>query len=309
MKARICFLLSLFVLIGFNPIILIAERCSILRVDNYLFPNIKIYVEVLDNHGNSFIGLTRNNFKVIEDGKEIEDFETSFIYRSNDWLDIVIAIDRSGSMKGEPFEKSKIAAIDLLRQLSASDKVAFLAYDDKVDLWVDFTRDKKFIINKIKSLKTRKDTAFYDALSLSLDKLGKSSSPRKVIFSFTDGKDTSSQIKIKDLIKKLSKKDILCFLFGMGKSVNQAVLEKISYSSRHKYFYNPDLKKIGDVYESIVRNLGFRYIISYKSQVVPSRGNHVVEVQYKNRDVLAKDRRYFLIHSIYKRGLNLFKSE
>ncbi len=55
-------------------------------------------------------------------------------------LNLALVIDRSGSMSGSKLDKAKEAAIFCVRNLSASDRVAVIAYDDQVRVVAPSTR-------------------------------------------------------------------------------------------------------------------------------------------------------------------------
>lgn len=55
-------------------------------------------------------------------------------------LDIVLVLDKSGSMNGQPIESVKSATAQLLRLLGVDDRVAVVAFDSNVELVLDLGR-------------------------------------------------------------------------------------------------------------------------------------------------------------------------
>jgi len=55
---------------------------------------------------------------------------------------IVLVVDRSGSMSGQPMAEAKKGVKAFLRQMNASDHAALIAFDDQVNLIQTATSDK-----------------------------------------------------------------------------------------------------------------------------------------------------------------------
>ena len=51
-------------------------------------------------------------------------------------LNLAIAIDRSGSMNGQPLREAKKAAVMMVERLSAEDRIAIITYDSEADVIV-----------------------------------------------------------------------------------------------------------------------------------------------------------------------------
>jgi VWFA-related protein len=123
---------------------------DVVRVDTDLVVS---DVSVFDKKGRVIKGLSRNDFRVEENGnrQEIEVFafadDQSAIPRS-----IVLIIDYSESQL--PYIKTSIeAAKVLVDMLHPNDKMAIVT--DDVELLVNFTSDKDILKEKLESLKTR----------------------------------------------------------------------------------------------------------------------------------------------------------
>ena len=109
-------------------------------------------VLVLDEHGRSVPGLTRDDFVVTEDAKP----QTVGMFSLGDNAtvprSIVLIIDYSGSQF--PFINTSIAAAKMLvDKIAPIDRMAIVT--DDVELLQDFTNDKKNLKDKLESLRKR----------------------------------------------------------------------------------------------------------------------------------------------------------
>jgi Ca-activated chloride channel homolog len=79
-------------------------------------------------------------------------------------LALALVVDRSGSMGGEPLEHAKAAAAAAVRALRDGDRVAVVAYDDRVDLVVPSTAvaaDRGAILRAIDAVRVGNTTALH----------------------------------------------------------------------------------------------------------------------------------------------------
>src|SRR4030042_2145435 len=92
----------LILLFLFLPSIAIAgSALTINQINIERFPDIVIYLTATDERGNPIWGLSTTPFTVKEDTKAVETRELLPLAGGNEPLFVVLAIDRSGSMKGQ----------------------------------------------------------------------------------------------------------------------------------------------------------------------------------------------------------------
>jgi Ca-activated chloride channel family protein len=102
---------------------------------------------------------------------------------------LVILLDMSGSTQS--FRPTlKQSAYRFLDALAPGDRVAVIAFNDKVKTLANFTTDIRKMANAIESADGKGETQFYKALEFALELLGKEGQRRKAIVVLTDGLDT-----------------------------------------------------------------------------------------------------------------------
>jgi Ca-activated chloride channel family protein len=169
-------------------------------------------VMVFDKKDEFVGGLTRNNFRVFEDGKE--QTITSFDAPTQLPLHIGILLDTSGSVKRKlKFEKEAAAAfvLSILRQ--STDRALFATFDSVVSLHVDFSRDSGDLTRAIDAVKASGDTRLYDAIYRICEEKMALLPPgtRPVILIISDGADTASDRSLEDAIAIAQRTNVTIF--------------------------------------------------------------------------------------------------
>jgi VWFA-related protein len=156
---------------------------EVLKVNTSL---VQLNVGVVDRQGRAITNLSRNDFSVYEDDvlQPITNFEPTTTPFS-----LVLLLDMSGSTQS--FRPTlKQSAFRFLDALAPDDRVAVIAFNEKVKTLANFTSDRKKMANAIEYAEGKGETHFYEALKFALDMLGKEGQRRKAIVVLTDGIDT-----------------------------------------------------------------------------------------------------------------------
>jgi Ca-activated chloride channel family protein len=159
------------------------EPEEVLKVNTAL---VQLNVGVVDRQGRAITNLARNEFSVYEDDvlQPITNFEPTTTPFS-----LVLLLDMSGStITFRPTIKQ--AAYRFLDALAPDDRVAVIAFNEKVKTLANFTTDRRKIANAIEYADGKGETHFYEAMRFALELLGKEGQRRKAIVALTDGIDT-----------------------------------------------------------------------------------------------------------------------
>jgi VWFA-related protein len=159
------------------------DPSEVLKVNTSL---VQLNVGVVDRQGRAITNLSRGDFTVYEDDvrQPITDFEPTTTPFS-----LVLLLDMSGStLTFRPTLKQ--SAYRFLDALGPDDRVAVIAFNDKVKTLADFTSDRRKMAKAIDYADGKGETHFYKALNAALELLGKEGQRRKAIVVLTDGLDT-----------------------------------------------------------------------------------------------------------------------
>lgn len=150
---------------------------------------VSVPVRVMDKKGRFIGGLTKGNFKVVEDGVEQE---IAHFSNEHEPFTVALVLDMSYSTTFKITEIQS-AAIAFIEQLRPQDKVMVVSFDADIHLLCEATSDRKEIYRAIKSTKIDNGTSLYEAVDLVINNRLKRVDGRKAIILFTDGVDTSSR--------------------------------------------------------------------------------------------------------------------
>ncbi|HEX8287497.1 MAG TPA: VWA domain-containing protein [Pyrinomonadaceae bacterium] len=159
---------------------------DVIRVDTNL---VTIPVKVSDRKNRFIAGLTKDDFKVSEDGVEQE---IALFSNEQQPFTVALVLDMSYSTK---FKIADIqnAAIAFTAQLRPHDKVMVVAFDEEIQILCEATSDRDVIQKAIRSTKISYGTSLYEAVDLVMNEKMKKIAGRKAIVLFTDGVDTTSR--------------------------------------------------------------------------------------------------------------------
>lgn len=168
--------------------------------------------------------------------------------------DVVLALDISGSMKGDKLNNAREGATKFLGALGDADNVSLLTFNHQLN-WLAkqllLKTDRQPVEKKIKSLFASGNTALYDAVAEAHQYLKKNPQPEKIaaIVVLSDGQDTSSQLKLEELLKQVQLTEttsILIFPVGYGEDADKTVLENLAKATKTKVYQGTvqDIEKV-----------------------------------------------------------------
>ncbi len=149
---------------------------------------VTIPVSVFDRNGLYIPGLSKENFRVFDNGveQEIEYFGTS-----DKPFTVVLLIDTSPSTDFK-IKEIRDAARAFVDQLKPQDRVAVVEFDGDVQILTSPTSNRTEIYKGIARANFGSGTALYDGVFISLTRILGDVEGRKAVVLFTDGVDTTS---------------------------------------------------------------------------------------------------------------------
>jgi Ca-activated chloride channel family protein len=236
-----------------------------LRVDVKL---VNVFVTVTDQKGAPVGGLTKDNFKLTEDG--VPQNISVFNRESELPLSIVLAIDASLSTKKDlklELQSARKFSHEILRP---QDGLSLYQFSEIVEELVPFTSDLKRIDRGIESVHVRSATALYDALYLGSDALLKRQG-RKVIVVITDGGDTVSQVKYAEALRQTQIAEAIVYPIivvpieaSAGRDTGgEHALIQIARDTGGKFYYASSLTQLDEAFRRISDELRTQYMLAY----------------------------------------------
>jgi Ca-activated chloride channel family protein len=244
------------------------------QIDTAHFPNVKLFVSVLDSSGKMIRGLGDKDFVVKEDEVEQSPVKVETQLPS---IATAMVMDTSGSMK-KAIGDAQRAATTYVGNVRPEDEVLLIEFSDKVKVVQNFTTDKTPLKTAIAASKARGNTALYDAIFEATKSFGDKKG-RKVAIVLSDGKDddgTNKPLSVKtvdQVITAAKEVNVPIFTIGLGADVDEAILRKIAVESGGQYFAAPTSADLENLYKEIGAQLTGQYLLSYATDLAEKDGS------------------------------------
>ncbi len=241
------------------------EPSTTLKIDVRL---VNVFVTVTDQHGAPVASLNKENFHLLEDGKEQK--ISVFDRESALPLSIILAVDTSLSTKKDlPLElaSARHFAHTILRPIDA---LSVFQFSEIVDEVVPFTADVKTIDRGIDRIHNGAATALYDAICLGSQALDRRRG-RKVMVVITDGGDTVSKFDYRDAVRSAQEAEAILYSIivvpveaSAGRDTGgEHALMQLSEDTGGKYYYASSLPQLDSAFRQISDELRTQYLLAY----------------------------------------------
>lgn len=251
------------------------------EVDSQVFiREVRVPITVLDKKKEPVIGLTANDFLILED-KQPQQI-VSFTNESHKQpLYVGVLMDTSSSTAGKlRFEKE--AALNFIHTVARlrKDQVAFVTFDDNVKLLQDFTTRLDLLDRAVNGVKKPGEhTALYDAVWQICDEKMRSIPGRRALVVITDGDDTYSRATLRDAIDIAQRTETVIFAISTKAGFSGSVpgveagqvadrgdrdLEKLCEETGGRAFFTGDILALERSFTRVARELRSQYIVTYK---------------------------------------------
>lgn len=185
-----------------------APPAADLKVD---VPLALIPVHVTTQLGTSVMNLSKENFRIFEDG--VEQKITHFASEDAP-LSIGLLFDASGSMRNK-IRKSAEAAAAFFRTANADDEFFLVEFNEKAKLAVPFTRDANLIYKYIVHTRPLGRTSLLDAIHMALAQMKEAKNLRKAIVILSDGGDNKSRYTEGEIKNATREADVQVYSLGI----------------------------------------------------------------------------------------------
>ena len=210
-----------------------------------------------------------------ENGRRVVDLNA---YNLGAAKSLVVAIDRSQSMKGKRLQDAVAAARRFVAAKSPSDRVAVVVFGSSA---VALTGFSSSTIDSDDALRTmavdsKSGTALYDALALSARMLDSESGRSRVVVLLTDGQDVSSQSSLPAAVKQAAKAGALVYPIGVGASAaTKQPLEEMARKTGGTYHDAATTAALASVYSGISSELRRTWRLEYVTAASPGETVHL----------------------------------
>jgi VWFA-related protein len=173
--------------------------------------SVRVPVSVLDKRGEPVLGLTGEDFKLSEDGREQP---VTFFSGERRPLRIALALDISGSMRDKITEVSD-ALRHFIDLLEPADEIMVITFSSSVHVEQDFTSDRERLERVFSRLQPAQDTALFDAAREAIQRVAAGPAEGKAVVLVTDGVDTASQATFEEVRELARRSEVPVFSIGI----------------------------------------------------------------------------------------------
>ncbi|MEW6321565.1 MAG: VWA domain-containing protein [Acidobacteriota bacterium] len=256
-------------------------------------------VTVLDRKNELVMGLTEDDFEIIEDGRR----QTIAVFSRGDGdavpLHLGLLLDTSGSMDKD-LSLARTAAIKFLNLLPEAEDITLVDFDTEVRVTRYPQRDFARLVERIRMRKPDGWTALYDALGVYLDGADLQAG-RKVLVMYSDGGDTRSTISYGDVLTLLKASQATLYVVGLTEHTGsyrtefRMRMQQMAESTGGTTVYPSTVKDLDAAYEKVLAEIRAQYTVGYISTNTAQDGAwRRVEIKVKRPGVKIRSRKgYF----------------
>lgn len=233
------------------------------QIDQSKFPTITAYVSVTDANGKPVSGLSATDFRVTEDGRDVQ----AQLAGDSGPVHVVLVFDRSGSMSDQgKITGAQNAARTFISRLRDQDQVALVAFNDRPQVMQNFTSDKTALGDQINRLRPEGGTALYDALNQAVS-MAAQTSGRKAIIALTDGQNNRGDRTSDRVIQTANTANVPVYTIGLGSGsdIDENVLRQIAAQTGAHYYNAPDANQLQALYDLLNQQIRGAYPLVYTS--------------------------------------------
>jgi tight adherence protein B len=204
-----------------------------------------------------------------ENGQPVAGFQATNLAHAKS---VVLAIDRSQSMKGKPLAQAVAAARAFIAAKPRSDRIAVTTFATKPLFLTGFSADAADTVGALQSVAVdpKQGTTLYDDVVLAARRLGREVFAGRVIIMVTDGNETRSKASLESAIGAARTAQAAVYVVAIeSPRFNPEPLKELAAKTGGRYFGTTSSAGITGVYRTIAKELARTWRIEYVTAARP----------------------------------------
>ena len=251
--------------------------------------DVELYLRAETRFGEPVDNLRAVDLVIRDQGDLIdpEDVALSLLSQDGRGAAVVLAIDTSRTMQGEPFDRAKAAALSFLDRLGSFDRVAVVAFSDEARVVSGFEAaraEAKVLLDELQVNQEGLQTVLYDAVHKSIDLIrrGKDLPRRNFAIVFSDGRDSGSVHPLEEVIEYGRGDEVSArtpiFSIGYARFGGEGLqtLQQLSNETAGAFFHATSTIHLSSFFNEIWRQMMRSYVVRYPASMDGEL--HTVEV-------------------------------
>jgi tight adherence protein B len=206
---------------------------------------------------------------VTVDGQPVTNLEVAPLGESSVPVGVVLVVDTSGSMLGEPMDAAKAAAQSFVAQKRPEDSIALVSFSDTAVVQTGFTTNANDLNARIDALVADGETALNDGVILGLSLF--ESAPANMLpnmIVLTDGEDTVSAASADEALAATEAGDARVFAVALESSeFNPEAVSAVATAGNGLFLSTPDPTELSGLYSQISREISNTLVARFVSPV------------------------------------------
>jgi tight adherence protein B len=185
---------------------------------------------------------------------------------------VVLAIDRSQSMRGAPLANAVAAARSFLASKPAADRLAVASFATKPQILTDFSTEWRDLDGALSAIKVDpvQGTTLYDAIVRASNTLASEPLEARVIIAVTDGNETRSSASLNEAISAARRARTAIYVVAIeSPKFNPTPLRKLAEQTGGAYHGTSSSAALTAEYAKIAAELRRTWLLDYATAVRP----------------------------------------
>lgn len=223
-----------------------------------------VVLSVLDPAGRPVSGLA--TFEAFVDGTPAPADSVEPVVNEDTGIAVLLTIDVSGSMKGEPLAQAQAAAGSFVEGLLAHDIAALATFAGIAPNEATYTSDRPALLAAIAALETEEETgtALYDAVANSLTIAANAPTARRAVVLLTDGQDSGavSTRTRDDALDAAATAGLPIYAVGLGAEADANFLQTLAQETGGAFYLAPAPSDVPGIFDAIGAALRGQYVLT-----------------------------------------------
>lgn len=260
---------------------------------------VELYVVVTDRDGRPVRGLGRDDFRLLQDGREqaIAGFDDAGELP----LSLGLAFDSSASMFLKLPDVREAARTLISGGLSRRDRALLVDFDTEPRLVTGMTGDLGAVSAGLDSLRADGNSDLFEAIVFALQQL-RGADGRKALVVYSDGIGEGEQTSYRACLREARRANVPVYLIvtnyraaraaapGSGEPLDSYAerLDRLAAATGGRAFFVMPSQNPGEIYAEILRELRSQYLLTYYPREATQEVWRKVDVEVKKRGFLAR---------------------
>ena len=239
-----------------------AAAAHIRKVETGGYPTVEVTIAL-----GKATELKPSQVKVTENGRAVDSVELDALSAAEQRVDVVLAIDTSGSMRGEPMASAVAAALRFVTSVPDHIRIGILTFSDRPRMIQPLTTKHDKVLAALAKLTPTGETSLHDGV-VSAARMFSEEAQRNIIL-LSDGADTVSKADLAGAASAAKRSGAALFTVGLKSSdADVKALRTLARDTDGRYA-PAATANLSEVYRGLAAELSNQYVISYGSTSEP----------------------------------------